>query len=90
MGHDATGTVRQNRVGKCPFSNPKTFGKRERGSEEHYCDQDSQIIVVRWNDNGVVTIASSEHSVSPTVKAERYVASQKKSENSNAKCHSPL
>ncbi|KAK3881612.1 hypothetical protein Pcinc_011469 [Petrolisthes cinctipes] len=78
MGHDATGTVRKNRVEKCPFTNPKTFGKSPRGSEEHFCDTSSQIVVVRWNDNGIVTIASSEHGVSPKVKAERYVASQKK------------
>ncbi|KAK3873841.1 hypothetical protein Pcinc_021172 [Petrolisthes cinctipes] len=78
MGHDVTGTVRKHTVEKCPFSNPKTFGKSPRGSEEHFCDTSSQIVVVRWNDNGIVTIASSEHGVSPKVKVERYVASQKK------------
>ncbi len=78
MGHDATGTLRKNRVEKCPFSNPKQFMKLQRGSLEHFCDGDSKIIAARWQDNGVVTVASSEYGVSPVVKAERYIASQKK------------
>lgn len=49
-----------------------------RGSEEHFCDTESQISGARWHDNGIVTIASSEYGVSRVMKAERYVAPQKK------------
>ncbi len=55
--------------------------KLPRGSEEHYCDAESGIIAARWHDNGIVAITSSEYGVSPVVKAERYVASQKKRMN---------
>ncbi|XP_045109694.1 piggyBac transposable element-derived protein 3-like [Portunus trituberculatus] len=85
MGHDATGTLRKNRIEKCPFTNPAKFMKLPRGTEEHFCDAESGIIAARWQDNGIVTIASSEYGVSPLVKAERYVTSQKK--RMNAKCH---
>ncbi len=78
MGHDATGTLRKYRIENCPFSNPKTFMKLPRGSEEHFCNTDSQIIAARWHVNGIVTIASSEYGASPVVKAESYVACQKK------------
>ncbi len=78
MGHDATGTLRKNRIEKCPFSNPTKFMKLQRGSLEHYCDTEWEIIAARWHDNGIVTVASSEYGVSPVVKAERYIASQKK------------
>ncbi len=37
-----------------------------------------EIIAARWHENGIVTVASSEYSVSPVVKAECYSASQKK------------
>ncbi len=80
-GHDATGTLRKNRIEKCPFTNPAKFMKLSRGTEEHFCDAESGIIAARWQDNGIVTIASSEYGVSPLVKAERYVASQKKRMN---------
>ncbi len=81
MGHDATGTLRKNRIEKCPFTNPAKFMKLPRGSEEHYCDAESGIIAARWHDNDIVTIASSEYGVSPVVKAELYVASQEKRMN---------
>ncbi len=52
--------------------------KLQRGSLEYYCDTESEIIAACWHDNGIVTVASSEYGVSPVVKAERYMASQKK------------
>ncbi len=61
MGHDATGTLRKNRIEKCPFSNPAKFMKLQRGSLEHFCDIEAEILAARWHDNGVVTVASSEY-----------------------------
>ncbi|XP_068242320.1 piggyBac transposable element-derived protein 3-like [Palaemon carinicauda] len=77
-GHGATGTLRANRVEKCPLTINKTFEKSPRGSEEHLLDRDSQILVVRWNDNGVVSIGSNEHGTFPMKKDERYSAREKK------------
>ena len=59
-GHGATRTIRSNRVEKCPISNTKTFSNHRRGSEEHFPDEDGQIILVRWCDNGGVSIASNQ------------------------------
>ncbi len=81
MDYDATGTPRKNRIEKCPITNTTKFMRLPRGSEEYFCDADSEIIATRWDDNGIVTIASSEYGVSPVVKAERYVASQMKRMN---------
>lgn len=77
-GHGATGTIRSNRVEKCPVSNTKTFSKQRRGSEEHFLDEEGQIILVRWCDNGVVSIASNQHGLQPIKRVERYCASEKK------------
>ena len=35
-GHGASGTVRCNRLEKCPLTNSKVFSKLPRGSEEHF------------------------------------------------------
>ncbi len=60
---------------------PQDGNQCPRGSEEHFCDAESGITAARWHDNGIVTMASSEYGVSPVVKAECYVASQKKPMN---------
>ena len=83
-GHGATGTIRSNRVEKCPISNTKTFSKHRRGSEEHFLDEDGQIILVRWCYNGVVSIATNQHSLQPIKRVERYCASEK--ERSMCRC----
>lgn len=64
-GHSATGTVRSNRIEKCPLSNAKQFQKRSRGSEEYFLEKHSGISVVMWNDNGVVTNASTHYDLHP-------------------------
>ena len=82
--HGATGTIRSNRAEKCPISNTKTFSKHRRGSEEHFLDEDGQIILVRWCDNGVVSIASNQHGLQPIKRVERYCASKKKDQCADA------
>lgn len=77
-GHSATGTVRSNRTEKCPLSNAKQFEKRPRGSEEHFLEKDSGISVVMWNDNGVVTIASTHYGVQPVKQVQRWSVAERK------------
>ena len=38
--HFTTGTVRSNRVEKCPFMNTKQFEKKNRGLWEHFSNAD--------------------------------------------------
>ena len=76
--HGATGTLRSNRVEKYPLIDSKKFGKLPRDTEEHFLEKDTNIIVVRWNDNGIVCIASNQHGLLHIKKAERYSAAEKK------------
>lgn len=46
--------------------------KAERGTYDYRVDEESSIIVVRWNDNSVVTLASSCHGVEPVGSAQRW------------------
>lgn len=76
--YEATGTVRQNRVPKeCPIARPDFIKRKTRGYEEHALSDDG-IIIVRWMDNSVVTIASTVHGVEPMSSADRYSRAQKK------------
>ena len=77
-GHFLTGTVRSNRVENCKFQSVKSFSKTARGTEEHFMDGDDKFIVVRWNDNGVVTMASNAHGVNPMQRATRFSARERK------------
>ncbi|XP_037503431.1 uncharacterized protein LOC119378336, partial [Rhipicephalus sanguineus] len=76
--YEATGTVRQNRVPKeCPIARPDFIKRKTRGYEEHALSDDG-IIILRWMDNSVVTIASTVHGVEPMSSADRYSRAQKK------------
>lgn len=77
-GHFLTGTVRSNRVENCKFQSIKHFSKTARGTEEHFLDETGKLIVVRWNDNGVVTMASNAHGVNPMLRATRFSVRERK------------
>lgn len=64
----ATGTVRPNQIELFPFKNIKSFKKRCRGSFEYQYDKKENLILVRWNNNNVVAIASNTHGVHPLIK----------------------
>ncbi|KAF0287013.1 putative RNA-directed DNA polymerase from transposon BS [Amphibalanus amphitrite] len=57
MGLGGCGTVRENRLGGAPFSDKKVLEKKQRGTMEWLSDGDN--LVVRWNDNRVVTVATN-------------------------------
>ena len=42
-GHGATGTVRCNRLEKCPLTNSKVFSKLPHGNEEHNLEKNAKI-----------------------------------------------
>ncbi|KAM7282123.1 piggyBac transposable element-derived protein 3 [Ixodes scapularis] len=54
----AAGTVRTNRLAKCPISGTKAMKKSPRGYSEECVTQDD-IVAVSWKDNNCVTIASN-------------------------------
>lgn len=73
-----TGTVRQNRVDKCPLKDVKAFKKEPRGFYDFRLDTNDNICAVRWNDNNVVTLLSNEFGVQPLQKASRYSAAMRR------------
>ena len=47
--------------------------KRKTGAIENICPmQNPKIVIVRWKENGIVTIASSELGVFPLARTERF------------------
>ena len=85
QSHCATGTVSINRREKCPFSNNNVFAKLPRGSEEHFIDQDTDILVARWSENDIVTIASNECGIAPSKEGGAiFCCSERKGQSQNA------
>ena len=64
--------MRANRVENCAITYVERFKKLARGSEEHRLYAQSNIIVARWNDNNVVTMASNCHGVEPIGSVQRW------------------
>lgn len=73
-----TGTIRTNRVPQdCDVISVKEIKKKERGYYDHRVSNDN-IIVVRWQDNAPVTVASTIHGVEPITSVKRYSQAEKK------------
>ena len=74
----ATGTIRVNRTGKTLLLDPSCMKKKARGTYCHAKDNDSGCILVCWNDNSVVTLASNCYGVNPVRSASRSSNAEKK------------
>ena len=70
-GFRATGTVRADRIAKCPLNDFNTMKKSARGTYDYRSDGD--VVVVRWNDNAVVTICSNAIGCEPLGDAKRWI-----------------
>lgn len=73
----ATGTIRENRIPGSPLQSAKDMKKKDRGSFD-YAVADNDIVICKWHDNSVVSLASNSSSVFPLGKAKRYSQSEKK------------
>lgn len=78
QGFFATGTVRANRIQKCPVEPNKSIAKKTRGTYDARYDYTNDISLVRWNDNAVVTVMSNFESVEPIVYVPRYNRKERK------------
>ena len=74
----ATGTIRENRTSNCPLLDTKSMKKTDRGSYDFRLSKEENIVVCKWNDNSVVSIASNALSVRPTHNVTRYSQTLKK------------
>lgn len=77
LGVKCTGTVRKNRIEKCSLLAQKSMKGKERGASDYRVDSDSEVIVCRSVDNGVVTFISNAHGVEPTQQVKRYSREKK-------------
>ncbi|XP_030762656.1 piggyBac transposable element-derived protein 3-like [Sitophilus oryzae] len=71
--------MRENRVPKnCPLQPVKQIKKTVRGTYDYALTDDKKIVITRWMDNSVVTVASTVHGVQPVTNALRYSSKEKK------------
>lgn len=77
-GLKCTGTLRENRISKCPLKHSKVFKKEPRGAYDYCLEKNTNIILCKWNDNNVVTIASNAISPLPTSQVKRFSQKEKK------------
>jgi len=78
---NGTGTIRENRTSQCPLSDRQAMKKTERGTYNFRVTKDENIVVCRWNDNSVVTLASTSCAVQPIHSVSRYSQKLKKNVN---------
>lgn len=74
----ATGTVREQRLQKCPLESMK---KSERGAHDWAFDPNGQILSVKWKDNANVCLASNFTGIEPIQPVRRFSQSEKKHVN---------
>ena len=70
-GFRATGTRKNNWIGKCPLADVSNMRKSEKGSYDFRST--SNPVIVRWNDNSVVTITSDAYEVELVGNAKRWI-----------------
>lgn len=79
LGYSATGTIRDNRIPKnCPLPTKNQMKKKSRGHSSSALDTTNGIIVMRWNDNNIVSVASTAYGVHPQNNVKRFSQSEKK------------
>ncbi|CAK1592870.1 unnamed protein product [Parnassius mnemosyne] len=72
LGYCATGTVRENRTKKCPLAAIKEMKKKERAAFDYSFDINNELLLVRWKDNSVCTIATNYDYFEPMGTVKRW------------------
>ena len=72
-GIAATGTVRANRTEKVPLQAVDDMKKQARGISAVVNDKKSNVALVRWKDNKVMTVASTLYGKEPMKRARCYI-----------------
>ena len=68
----ATGTIRDNRTNMAKLLDVRIMKKQERGTLDYTYDKKNAIIIARWNDNSVVTVASNHETIEPLHRVKRW------------------
>ncbi|CAI5663486.1 unnamed protein product [Oreochromis niloticus] len=69
-GYGSCGTMRQTQLHNVPFTAPQTFKKTPRGDAEYLVE--AEKLIVRWNDNSVVTVVSNMEREFTETEAKRW------------------
>ncbi|KAB0790296.1 hypothetical protein PPYR_15367 [Photinus pyralis] len=77
LGFRATGTLRQNRTEKSPLIPVKEMEKKKRGSYDSAFDSKNELLLIRWNDNSVCTIATNYDFLEPLQNVTRWCKEKK-------------
>lgn len=72
LGYRATGTVRENRTKKCPLKSTKEMKKLDRATYDYRFDKKGEILLVRWKDNSVCTMATNYDTIEPLGTVKRW------------------
>ncbi|CAK9801055.1 PiggyBac transposable element-derived protein 3 [Anthophora plagiata] len=73
----ATGTVRSNRLNKCPIKSDYEFKNELRGSLDYRFDMNNEIFCVVWKDNKCVKVLSNHQGIQPLTNVTRWSKSEK-------------
>ena len=84
MGFLATGTIRSDRMEKCPVSSDKDLKKQGRGSYEYRTDMSSGLVVVKWLDNKCVHMCTTY--INPSLSSDVRRCDRKSKKYINVKC----
>nr|XP_026496431.1 piggyBac transposable element-derived protein 2-like [Vanessa tameamea] len=82
-GYRATGTIRENRTKKCPLKSTKEMKKKDRASYDYRFDKQNEILLVRWKDNSVCTIATNYDTIEPLGVVKRWSPVQRQKTDVN-------
>lgn len=77
IGILATGTIRSNRLLGCKLKGEKEMKREERGTMDSKVTEEGDVVLVRWKDNNLVNVASTQCGVGDTGLARRWSASRK-------------
>lgn len=77
-GIKGSGTIRENRTSKCPLIETAALKKKNRGAYDYFFAIGQNIVVCKWHDNSVVTLASNSAPVYPIKQVSRFSEKEKK------------
>ncbi|XP_049770962.1 piggyBac transposable element-derived protein 2-like [Schistocerca cancellata] len=75
----AAGTIREIRTNACPLTDSKRMAKeKERGFYDYMFDKENEVLVVTWNDNKPICLATNYSTITPLSSTKRYSRAKKK------------
>ena len=77
-GFRATGTLRENRLRKCPIPPAKELKKQERGWLKYAFEETNEIFIAKWKDNSIVILGTNYNTVGPLDSFKRWSKDMKK------------